>query len=371
MAMSELELKLVANERYYRSVRQAEIGDYWARISGQNNSLLKYEEVAARLHIRQQIPLGYQMVKLTHIVGSLGRYREFTRGFAPRPAILRDRWVAVDVTMNSLRGLPPVALYKIGQAYFVIDGNHRISVAHANGSKDIEANVIEWQTNVEYTLEDFSGDGWAVKAAYYDFLTETHLQHLRPTAELPVSCAEHYQTLLHHIEVHRYLINQPRSLANPPGRTLSWEEAVASWYDTIYLPVVQAARTHKLCERFPKHIETDLYIAITCYREEVAATYALAPLGAETAVTVFAAGHSERIVDRSLHALRHVVSTKVPWHWWRSKLPPGMTVEDFGSLRLRHAAGELSLGEAARHGGQMPRFSEAHCDSTLSAQFSG
>ena len=35
--------------------------------------------------------------------------------------------------------LPPVALYRLGFGYYVLDGRHRVSVALALGHKDIDA----------------------------------------------------------------------------------------------------------------------------------------------------------------------------------------------------------------------------------------
>ena len=40
-------------------------------------------------------------------------------------------------------GLPPVTLYKVGDAYFVEDGNHRVSVARMSGQEFVRAIVIE------------------------------------------------------------------------------------------------------------------------------------------------------------------------------------------------------------------------------------
>jgi hypothetical protein len=39
--------------------------------------------------------------------------------------------------------LPAVSLYKIGEAYFVRDGNHRVSVARYHGVVEIDAEVVE------------------------------------------------------------------------------------------------------------------------------------------------------------------------------------------------------------------------------------
>jgi hypothetical protein len=39
--------------------------------------------------------------------------------------------------------LPAVSLYKIGEHYFVRDGNHRVSVARFHGAAAIDAEVVE------------------------------------------------------------------------------------------------------------------------------------------------------------------------------------------------------------------------------------
>ena len=49
--------------------------------------------------------------------------------------------------------LPPVELYKIGEVYFVKDGNHRVSVARERGQVYIDAYVIQIISDVEITPE--------------------------------------------------------------------------------------------------------------------------------------------------------------------------------------------------------------------------
>jgi len=58
----------------------------------------------------------------------------------------RERWCRVAGVLYSGRDLPPVDVYKIGEAYFVIDGNHRVSVMRHNKQEYIEAHVIELDT---------------------------------------------------------------------------------------------------------------------------------------------------------------------------------------------------------------------------------
>ena len=38
-------------------------------------------------------------------------------------------------------------LYQVGEAFFVEDGNHRVSIARANGETSIQANVIEFDVS--------------------------------------------------------------------------------------------------------------------------------------------------------------------------------------------------------------------------------
>jgi ParB-like chromosome segregation protein Spo0J len=45
---------------------------------------------------------------------------------------------------NRSRDLSPVDLIKVDNAYFVVDGHHRLSVAQALGQTEITANVIDY-----------------------------------------------------------------------------------------------------------------------------------------------------------------------------------------------------------------------------------
>jgi ParB-like chromosome segregation protein Spo0J len=41
--------------------------------------------------------------------------------------------------------LPPVKLYKLEEAYFVVDGHHRVSVARYHDVPTVEASVAEFR----------------------------------------------------------------------------------------------------------------------------------------------------------------------------------------------------------------------------------
>ena len=109
--------------------RKALLTELLDMLRRQPNDLLSLDDVRARLNVRGQRWLGHQIVPVDHIIGSEGRYTDFDRQFLPRSDKLKDRWSRIDSAMIESITLPPVDLYKIGDAYFVRDGNHRVSVA--------------------------------------------------------------------------------------------------------------------------------------------------------------------------------------------------------------------------------------------------
>jgi len=76
----------------------------------------------------------------------VGRRRDFDRCFRPLRANAGDRWKRVDLAFYRGVDLPPVSLYKVGDAYFVLDGNHRVSVARYHGLRTVEADVTEFRS---------------------------------------------------------------------------------------------------------------------------------------------------------------------------------------------------------------------------------
>jgi uncharacterized ParB-like nuclease family protein len=110
--------------------------------------LLSFEEVRSGLHLGQKFDRGLQEIPLDRIRGSVGRYDDFTSAFLPRKRHnMRQRWERVDVAMRAGR-TPPIEVYQVGESYFVLDGNHRVSVARQLGLETIEAYVCEFPTLV-------------------------------------------------------------------------------------------------------------------------------------------------------------------------------------------------------------------------------
>ncbi|MBZ0308060.1 MAG: universal stress protein, partial [Anaerolineae bacterium] len=126
---------------FQRARTRAFWSDLIDRLRGKNVDLLNFDEVKQKLRLRDDRHLGLQDIPLNKIVGSVGRHNDFNRRFLPRKSISKERWKAVDALALGLTGFPPIEVYKVGDAYFVVDGNHRVSVARANNMETIEAYV--------------------------------------------------------------------------------------------------------------------------------------------------------------------------------------------------------------------------------------
>lgn len=244
----------------FRNARnRAILKEILARLTGDTTELLSYEEVRQKLKMLGSAERGLKDIPLDAIVGSVGRYTDFTRDFLPRGSVNEERWARVLNLTNSLTGLPPIEVYQIGDAYFVKDGNHRVSVARQLGATSIQAYVTEIRTRVPLA-PDTRPDDLILKAEYADFLERTHLDELRPEADLSVTVPGQYPVLEEHISVHRYFMGIDQK------REIPFSEAVVHWYDTVYLPVVETIREWGILRDFPDRTETDLYLWIAEHR---------------------------------------------------------------------------------------------------------
>jgi len=213
-------------------------------------------------------------------------------------------WLSVYQAREKGIELPPVTLYKVGEAYFVVDGHHRVSVARQRGQEFIDAEVIEVQTKVPVT-PDIRLEDLEILGEYRQFLEQTHLDKLRPEQNIRFSVPGNYSTLLEHIRVHRYFMGLEQQ------REVSWKEAVAHWYDTIYMPVIQAIRSKDILKDFPGRTEADLYIWIMEHahylREEFDQEIPI-----EEVITDFADRYSpklQRVIER---AERQIIEKIIP-----------------------------------------------------------
>lgn len=242
----------------FQSARQkAGMQEILARLTGKSTQLLSYEEVAEKLKLHIHVERGIQNIPLDAIVGSVGRYTDFTRTFLPLRDDDRERWARVKVEfIEGQVGLPPIEVYKVGEAYFVIDGNHRVSIARQEGFVSIGAHVIEVKTDIPFT-SDVQPDDLIIKAEYAEFLHATLLADSKPNVDLSLTAPGQYGKLMDQILVCQQLLQQEQK------REVSLQDAAAYWYDNIYLPVAETIRDRGLLRWFPQRTIPDLYVWIS------------------------------------------------------------------------------------------------------------
>src|SRR5262249_47609074 len=125
---------LAAIQDFRRARQQANLDNIIANLTGRPSALLSFDQVKHQLKGSVSGRRRLEDVPLEFSVGRVGRYIDFNRQFLPQNDSDENRWARVKSAMESPTGVPPIELYRIGDAYFVLDGNHRVSVLRRIGA---------------------------------------------------------------------------------------------------------------------------------------------------------------------------------------------------------------------------------------------
>ncbi len=148
-------LPCTPNSLYLQARQRARRGQAWARLTGRTQVLLSLKQIRTACAVEAKSDGGIRTVPISQIRGSEGRSRYFDRDFNPLHDQARGRWLGIARARQQGKALPPVSLVQVGDAYFVLDGHHRISVARALGQTDLEARVTVWLVTVPVAWEEF------------------------------------------------------------------------------------------------------------------------------------------------------------------------------------------------------------------------
>ena len=251
---------------FHRARQQAVMQQILARFRGEEEELLDFHQVRQQLqHTGMTVTHGLQEIPLEKIVGSVDRYEDFTRSFLPKRNSDEDRWAGVRAAVDDMVGMPPIDVYQVGDAYFVQDGNHRVSIAHRLRSKTISAKVTEIKTRVPLTSDDNPNE-IICKSYYADFLEKTNLDKLRTDVDLLTTFCNQYPLLLDQITGRLQLIENSQDKQDEDDL---WEKATVDWYDHAYLPVIHVIRELGVMHRFPERTEADMYVLLSERRAEL------------------------------------------------------------------------------------------------------
>jgi hypothetical protein len=245
--------------------RRVWLHDLMRRLRGESNDVLPFDAVHD-LRPKGESYKGLQTIEVDNILGTVDRYGDFDAHFMPKEPYTLERWTNLRAAQLHGTEFPPIDVYKVGEVYFVKDGNHRTALAKALGQHYIEAHVIELKVPVDLDTDDTLKD-IILKGEYAAFLDETKLDSLRPDhVEITFTRAGRYDVLIEHIRTHQYFmgLNQKRSI--------TWDEAVTNWYDHLYLPTVLETREKEVLKDFSGRTEADLYLWISDHRYYISQT---------------------------------------------------------------------------------------------------
>ena len=222
----------------------------------EKKEMLSFYDIKKLIKPKAEFYMGVQSIPLDSIAGSEGRYNDFTRAFLPKREHLRARWRSVNIAALEDVYLPPIRVFKIGETYFVRDGNHRVSVARQRGQVDIDAEVTEITSKISIT-PDITISELRKKVIEFELnriKERTGLDEWVDFKRIKFTAPGRYEELLRHIIGHQEYLNSTGE------DKISIERAAHSWFITIYLPIIEIIIGENLMERFPDRTEADLYI---------------------------------------------------------------------------------------------------------------
>lgn len=252
-------------EDFEKAKRRGQMQSLMSGLAWRNSNLLSLYDVTKLIKPKGETYRGIQTIPVSKIIGSEGRYHDFSLAFYPKKEMLRGRWSSIDSANRENVILPPISAYKLGDNYFVRDGNHRVSVAKALGIEFIDAEIVELDSEIKLepgmTMKQLNQ-----RVCDYErkrFLDQYHPEAYLPMDQIESHSAGFYPELINHILVHKYYINQDQD------EEISFPDAARSWYKNVYSPIVAAIREDKLMASFPGATEADMYMWIVRFWDQM------------------------------------------------------------------------------------------------------
>jgi hypothetical protein len=224
------------------------------RREGRGPGLLDLGEVRDRLRLFDQHYEGVMPIPVARIVGTTGRAEDFGEDFLPRREEMRERWRAVEQTFPDGQ-FPPIIVYRVDEAYFVVDGHHRVAVAKRSGVEMIDAEITTLRSRFPIPT-DVDISRLIILEQHRIFMDESGLDRARPEAFIEFSRPDGYVQLLELVKVHGYHLMQER------GEVIVPTVIAGDWYDRVYLPTVAVIKREGLLEDFGGSTEADLFLWI-------------------------------------------------------------------------------------------------------------
>ncbi len=258
--------------------------------------LLSFTDIKKWLKPKNEVYIGMQEILVDHIVGSEGRYHDFDNHFFPKSLHLKNRWKSIDAARLTDVILPPIKLYEIGGLYFVRDGNHRVSVARTQGLAFIDAEVVSLQSEIKLR-PGMKKNQILRKVIDYEkrvFYAETAFGDITECWNLDFSSSGQYDVIYNHIQIHKNYKNKVSGV--------DMVEAVQSWYEDVYLPVVTILKKEAIMNKFKHRTIGDMYVWLIKYWQEMQDKFG-SDISLDIAAQDFKTMHKVSFLQKCINAL--------------------------------------------------------------------
>jgi hypothetical protein len=223
--------------------------------------LLPLDKATEKLRPFQRRYVGLRAIPLSQIVGTESRERDFDREFLPRRPDIGPRWRGVEQAFPE-GDFPPIVVYQLGDAYFVVDGHHRVAIARQRGMATIDAEITELRARWH-----LPADADVVELIHAEqeriFMDDSGLAEARPDARIRFSRPVGYIELLETVQTHGY------HLMLAADRALSRAEIADDWFERVYLPTVEAIEREGLDSVCPDATYPDRFLWVYHRRREL------------------------------------------------------------------------------------------------------
>jgi len=195
--------------------------------------------------VLEMLPPHTETIPVRSIIGSVDRWTQLDRRFRPK-AGESGRLRGIRVAMLAGASFPPIEVYRLDGACYVIDGHHRVAAAKEIGQLYFDAVVTECRRRSEAGAEP----GDALEAARIGFGLRTGLRSVH------ISRPEGYAQALDQVYEHRWYLCER-------GKPVSLKDAAEHWHRTVFQPVLSQVVAEGLATAEDAYASGDLYLRLS------------------------------------------------------------------------------------------------------------
>ena len=206
---------------------------------------------------------GIEAIPIDKIIGSLGRYLDFSETLLPKKTDGSSRYEYIKSLMEKGINLEPIQVYQVLDNYFIIDGHHRVSVAKNEfKAKYIDAQVTEIKFNYKlskdknYTFDSESTKKFLIKLEEDTFQHATFLNNKILIHPLKVTELKSFALLQQEI------LDFKKNYNNGELAKKSIIFSSYKWYAERFLHALNLMKKEDILSKFKNRTFTDLYVWI-------------------------------------------------------------------------------------------------------------